>query len=170
MCRQPSLEKIPIIQLGDDTMKKILNRRKFLKISAQGAAVAGLASFNTGLSVPDSVHAQTSPKGHQGEWINSIVRDFIVNSPLNTLQNAANERAFEEPLVGFSRGDDSIFELYKDRVGPFHWTPLEIFQQSFPEVSVKPEQLTVISWMLPQTTTTKVEHREAKKLPTERWA
>jgi len=151
-------------------MKGKLNRRDFLKVSAQGAAVAGLASVSTGLSMPGSAHARTSPKGDQDEWIRSFIRDFIVNSPLNTLQNDENERAFEEPLVGFSRGDDSIFELYKDRVGPFHWTPLEIFQLSFPEVTVKPDQLTVISWVLPQTTTTKVEHREATKLPTERWA
>jgi len=151
-------------------MERKFNRRKFLKVSAQGAAIASLASVNTGLSMPSLLHAQTSPEGDQGKWINSFIRDFIVDSPLNTLQNSANERAFEEPLVGFSRGDDSIFELYKDRVGPFHWTPLEIFQQSFPEVSVKPDQLTVISWVLPQTTTTKVEHREANKFPTERWA
>jgi hypothetical protein len=151
-------------------MERKLNRRRFLKVSAQGAAVASLTSVNTVLSMPGSVNAQTSPKDHKDEWINSLIRDFIVNSPLNTLQNATSERAFEEPLVGLSRGDDSIFELYKDRVGPFHWTPLEIFQLSFPEVSVKPDELAVISWILPQTTTTKVEHRKAKKLPTERWA
>jgi hypothetical protein len=147
-----------------------LNRRKFLKVSTRGAALASLAGFNTNLSLIRPAGAQTLPEGDQGKWLHSIIRDFVVNSPLNTLKNTKNERAFEEPLVGFSRGDDSLFESYKDHVGPFHWTPLEIFQQSFPGITVKPGQLTVISWVLPHTIQTKIEHRKAKKLPTERWA
>lgn len=151
-------------------MNRKINRRKFLKYSARGVAVAGLVNVKADLGTPGLLHAQTLSGGAQVKWVNSLIRDFIVNSPLNTLKDAENERAFEEPLVGFSPGDDAIFESYKDHVGPFHWTPLEIFQHSFPGVSVKPEQLTVISWVLPHTTKTKIEHREAEKMPTERWA
>lgn len=151
-------------------MKRKFDRRGFLKASAKGAAIASLASVAEGLILPNVLHALASPKDNPDQWIDTLVRDFIVNSPLNTLKNAANEKAWDEPLVGFSRGDDPIFELYKDRVGPFHWTPLEIFQKSFPEEKVRHDELTVISWVLPQTMTTKIEHREAKKLPTERWA
>lgn len=151
-------------------MKRKINRRKFLKDSAKGTVVAGLASVSTGMSIPSLIYAQTPRHGDKGAWINKLIRDFIVNSPLNTLKNSKNERAFEEPLVGFSRGDDSIYESYKEYVGPFHWTPLEIFHLSYPDVPVEPDQLSVISWVLPHTTATKVEHREAKKLPTERWA
>lgn len=151
-------------------MAKKINRRKFLKTSAQGVAVAGLSNVYSDLNSSSLLNARTLQEGDKSEWVNYLIRDFTVNSPLNTLKDADNERAFEEPLVGFSQGDDPIFEAYKDHVGPFHWTPLEIFQQSFPEVSVKPEQLTVISWVLPHTIKTKIEHREAKKLPTERWA
>jgi len=39
--------------------------------------------------------------------------------------------------VGFSSGDDPIFEAYKEHVGPFHLTPLEIFTQTFPDTDVK---------------------------------
>jgi hypothetical protein len=103
-------------------------------------------------------------------WIENVIQDFIVNSPENTLQNAADEKAFDEPLVGFSAGDDPIYESYKEYVGPFHWTPLEIFSQTFQKLTVKPEELTVISWILPQTRATKADNRKETFYPCERWA
>ena len=66
-------------------------------------------------------------------WIESVILDFIEHSPKNTLQNQAQDKAFENPLVGFSRGDDPIFETFKEHVGLFHWTPPEIFSLTFPE-------------------------------------
>jgi ferredoxin len=102
-------------------------------------------------------------------WIKTLVQDFLA-SPENTLQNASNERAFDPALIGFSRGDDPVFESFKEHVGPFHWTPLEIFQTTFPGVPVKPEELTVISWILPQTRATKEDNRKETMYPSERWA
>ena len=104
------------------------------------------------------------------KWINDIIVEFIVNSTENTLQNVDNEKAFDEPLVGFSGGDDPIYESYKEYVGPFHWTPLEIFNQTFPGVGVNPGELTVISWILPQTRATKSDNRKETFYPAERWA
>ena len=52
-------------------------------------------------------------------WIEGIIKDFIDNSPENTLKKWDNEKAFGTPLVGFSRGDDPLYEDYKDHVGPF---------------------------------------------------
>jgi len=103
-------------------------------------------------------------------WVESIIREFINRSPENTLKNEANEKAWSDPLVGFSRGDDPLYEDYKKYVGPFHWTPLEIFKQTFPESEVAPEDLTVISWILPQTEATKADTRKQKEYPPERWA
>lgn len=103
-------------------------------------------------------------------WIEQVIQDFIRRSPHNTLQNAAKDRAFDTPLVGFSRGDDPIYETYKEVVGPFHWTPLEIFTRTFAPVSVKPQELTVISWILPQTNATKADNRKQTTYPAERWA
>ena len=79
-------------------------------------------------------------------WIGQVIEDFIEKSPQNTLQNKTNDKAFDTPLVGFTRGDDPIYETYKDVVGPFHWTPLEIFALTFDDLTVKAEELTVISW------------------------
>jgi len=103
-------------------------------------------------------------------WVENIIREFINTSPENTLQNEANEQAWNDPLVGFSRGDDPLYEDYKKHVGPFHWTPWEIFTQTFPEAKVAPGDLTVISWILPQTEATKADTRKQKKYSPERWA
>jgi len=103
-------------------------------------------------------------------WIEQIIKDFIEKSPENTLQNKADDRAFDAPLVGFSSGDDPIYETYREVVGPFHWTPLQIFTQTFKAVSVTPAELTVISWILPQTGATKADNRKQTTYPAERWA
>jgi len=103
------------------------------------------------------------------EFIEKAIKDYINGSPENTLRNPANDKAWAEPIVGFSRGDDPIYESYKEHVGPFHFTPLEIFQLSFPDSKCTAEDLTVISWVLPQTEKTKSDARRESRLPTERW-
>ncbi|MEW6669917.1 MAG: epoxyqueuosine reductase [Thermodesulfobacteriota bacterium] len=103
-------------------------------------------------------------------WIRGVVEDFVYNSPENTLQNKANDKAFENPLVGFGRGDDPLFKALKDHVGPFHWTPREIFEETFPGSGAGPEDLTVISWVLPHIQATKKDNRKENTYPSERWA
>lgn len=103
-------------------------------------------------------------------WVETTIRRFINESPENTLKNTENERAWAEPLVGFSSGADSLYEFYKKDIGEFYLLPIEIFAHAFPKVRVTPDQLTVISWILPQTEATKSEHRKQTQFPTERWA
>lgn len=105
-----------------------------------------------------------------GAWVKAIVRDFVCDSPENSLQNQANEKAWGDPLVGFSRGDDPLYEKYKEVVGHFHWTPWEVFTNTFPGTPVEPKELTVISYVLPQTEATKTDNREQTFYPAERWA
>ncbi len=99
-----------------------------------------------------------------------IIRDFIEKSPENTLQNETKEKAFGIPLVGFSRGDDPLYQDYKEHVGPFYMTPWEVFAITFRDFNVNPEELTVISWILPQREETKVDNRKETFYPSERWA
>ena len=106
----------------------------------------------------------------QSDWITSVIEDFIANSPENNLQNRTGEKAFENPLVGFAGGADPIFDDYKTHVGPFHWTPLEIFRTTFAESRVEAGDLTVISWILPQTSRTRADNRKQDRFPAERWA
>ena len=102
-------------------------------------------------------------------WVTMVIADFC-EGPENTLMNEANERAWGEPLVGFSGGNDPLYEEYKEYVGPYHWTPWEIFSESFPGTDVEPGELTVICWVLPQTSMTKADSRKETVYPAERWA
>jgi len=104
------------------------------------------------------------------EWLETTIKDFISKSPENTLQNRDSEKAWADPLVGFSRGDDPLYQDYKQKIGAFYWTPLEIFAQTFPELGIGPDQLTVISWVLPQAEATKSDNRRQTVYPSERWA
>jgi hypothetical protein len=104
------------------------------------------------------------------KWIETLIKDFINQSPENTLRNRGNEKAWEDPLVGFSNGDDPIYQQYKELVGTFHWTPLEIFSLTFPSSKVSAKDLTVISWILPQTEASKSDNRKETVYPSERWA
>jgi len=112
----------------------------------------------------------TKPTADLATWIEGVIHKFIERSPENTLQGPFQEKAFENPLVGFSCGDDPLYKSYKQYVGPYHWTPLEIFAQTFPGCGLKPEELSVISWILPQTKATKADNRKQSIYPAERWA
>jgi ferredoxin len=103
-------------------------------------------------------------------WIENTAKDFIETSSENTLQNQSNDKAFEMPLIGFSNGGDPLYEAFKDHVGPFYLTPWEIFAVTFGDPDVKPEDLTVISWILPHIKTTKIDNRQESFYPAERWA
>ena len=105
-----------------------------------------------------------------GNWINQLIQDFIANSPLNTLKNENNDPAWEQALVGFSSGADQIWQQYKEYVGAFHWTPWEVFNQHRSQKIVTTEELTVISWILPQRKQVRNTNRRAKKYPSEEWA
>ncbi len=85
-----------------------------------------------------------------GDRVKEIIRDFIGTSPLNTMADGTGEQAWDQVLVGFASGADQLWQQYKEYVGAFHWTPWEVFNQHRPEENVSVEQLTVISWVLPQ--------------------
>ena len=145
-----------------------LNRRKFLKTSAQSAAAASLIGI-TGSHLSKLAVADDALENNPAARIESWIKEYTATSPRNSIRNAENEKAWEEPLVGFSRGDDPIFQQYKEYVGLFHWTPLEIFKLTYPDQSVKEEELTVISWILPHSEAIKADLRKRTKEPSEKW-
>jgi hypothetical protein len=104
------------------------------------------------------------------DWIESVVKEFVETSLENSLKNPANDRAFDSPLVGFTSGDDRLYQDYKAYVGPFHWTPEEVFSLAFPSLKVGAEEISVISWVLPQTDVTRKENRRQDIYPSESWA
>jgi epoxyqueuosine reductase QueG len=103
------------------------------------------------------------------EWIKAVIEEFN-STKVNSLMNSQNEPAWDKPLVGFANGNDLLWEEYKRHIGDFFWAPSEIFAITFPSLPIKPADLTVICWILPQTKQTKLDHRKEKNLPSERWA
>ena len=109
-----------------------------------------------------------SPKD-QGLWMKSAITEFCAGGA-NSLQNRFGDPAFELPLVGFSAGEDPLYAAYKEHVGPDHWTPLEAFRLAFPQEEATADELTVISWVLPQTAATREASRRRRTYPSEAWA
>jgi ferredoxin len=107
---------------------------------------------------------------HLAAWMDSLIRDFVRGSPENSLRNARQDKAWADPLVGFCRGDDPLWQQFKEQIGPFYWTPLEVFQLTFPGPSTTSDQLTVISWVLPHTEGIKSENAGQTAFPGEGWA
>lgn len=105
-----------------------------------------------------------------GQRVQSWIQDFISEAPENDIQTGDGEPAWDAFLVGFASGADPIWQQYKEYVGAFHWTPWEVFNQHQPEANVSAEQLTVISWILPQRSSVRKTNRKARKYPSEAWA
>lgn len=109
-------------------------------------------------------------KTETGAWIVNLITDFVDCSPDNNLGDGSGQRSWGTPLIGFASGDDALFQQFKEHVGPFHWTPLEAFSLAYPGQAVSSEELTVISWILPQTEAAKRDNRRESFYPAERWA
>jgi epoxyqueuosine reductase QueG len=108
--------------------------------------------------------------GISAEWIKSLIRDFIITSPQNTMKNESEDPAWDSALVGFASGADPMWQQFKEYIGAFHWTPWEVFSQHCPEAPAGPEDLTVISWILPQREAVRKANRRTRKYPSEEWA
>src|SRR5512147_465647 len=104
------------------------------------------------------------------DWVRGVIDEFIAASPLNSIREPAGEPAWDSALIGFASGADAIWQQYKEYVGPFHWTPWEVFAQHCPQAKAGAADLTVISWVLPQREAIRRSNRKAKKFPSEGWA
>ncbi|HPL62267.1 MAG TPA: 4Fe-4S binding protein [Syntrophales bacterium] len=107
--------------------------------------------------------------GDKRTWIENLIGGFTESSADNTLRNAAGDPAWDAPLVGFSGGADPLYEFFKKDIGEFYWTPAEIFRATFPGNDARAEDLTVISWVLPQTGKTRQDNL-GDLFPSESWA
>jgi len=103
-------------------------------------------------------------------WIRGRICKYTASKENDLHLDGGHEPAWAEPLVGFSRGGDPLYRKFKEDIGPFLWTPPEIFASTFPDIEVAPDELTVISWVLPQTERTRLDNAGEKTLPAERWA
>ncbi len=110
------------------------------------------------------------PASELPAWIAKAVTAFCATSPANSLTGNGGEPAWGAPLIGFSRGDDPCYPQFKADIGPFLWTPEEAFALGCSTAPAAAAELTVISWVLPQTAATLADQRAATELPAERWS
>lgn len=104
------------------------------------------------------------------DWVKTCIQDFIKTSPLNSMEDNTGDSAWDQALVGYASGADTIWQQYKEFIGAFHWTPWEVFNQHCTEENVSAEQLTVISWILPQRKSVRMANKKQKTYPAEQWA
>lgn len=99
------------------------------------------------------------------------IKAFAGRSPSNRMPASENVYIFDEPLVQCANGDDAIFTEYKNIIDTFHLTPREALTKAYSEKSDNiPENITVISWILPITEKTRKSNREEKRLPSRLWS
>ncbi|MBI2909499.1 MAG: epoxyqueuosine reductase [Chloroflexi bacterium] len=123
--------------------------------------------------------------------IEDYVKKMVRESEKNRLVAIDNSPIYDEPLVGFANGDDPIFWQYKTIIGPFHYAPGEILERAtrdkdkaaairvkyanphghtLDSPGVRPEKISVISWVLPYTEENKAAMRRETRVPPKRWA
>lgn len=118
------------------------------------------------VSMADRGNAKSDPAA----WIIDCIRKYAGSAENDLRLDGGREPAWDEPLVGFSGGDDPLYQRLKEDIGSFFWTPKEIFAATFPDVQAAPGELTVISWILPQTERTRRDNEKEKAFPAKRWA
>lgn len=107
------------------------------------------------------------------EEIKRVIAGYVEKSPRNYCQHFEG-RYFDAPLVGFARGNDPIFDVVRAQVGPESMTPCQALNNSarargFQE-EIKPEEVSVISWVLPINSLVREKQRLKKDGPAAEWS
>jgi epoxyqueuosine reductase QueG len=133
-----------------------------------------------GVGHPKQPGLSKSPKtgqevaGFDEQWFVRTIEDKIASHPENSMEFPFyGEKVFDEPLVGFVRGDDPIFEELKRIIGPHHLTPAEIMAWQAANNGVPApaaEDVSVVSFVMPITKITKEENASQTEWLSERWA
>ena len=101
-------------------------------------------------------------------FIARVIAKFVKENPANR-RKVGRGKFWDKPLVGFASGNDPLFKQYKKIIGKFHHTPLEIFGLTFGQKE-KPQNLSVISWVLPASEGIRKSNRKETKYPSRLWA
>jgi len=108
------------------------------------------------------------------DWFIKTIKDKVAHHPENAMEYPfSGEKIFDEPLIGFVRGNDPLFRKFKQIIGPHHFSPEEIMRWQATRNNVPPppaEELSVVSFILPLTQRTKKDNAAMKDWPSERWA
>ena len=103
------------------------------------------------------------------EQIRLFVEELASSSALNRLpEQYGGGRFFDRPLIGVSRGDDSIFNKFKEVVGPEHLTPSEMWIKSgLDDKEALSAILRIVSIIFPYVNQIREESESVTKMPAE---
>lgn len=105
------------------------------------------------------------------QFIKQEIREFTRTSPLNRLPFINDYIIWDEPLVKFADGDDSIFTEYKTIIALTHLTPRKALAKAYNKSPEDlPTHLSVISWILPIPEKTRKSNRSETLLPSRLWS
>lgn len=103
----------------------------------------------------------------------TAIKEYVAISPLNRLPEIDDAPIWDEPLVGFVDGEDSLFDLFKTVVGEFHLMPRELLQARARELTERtsetPGPIGVVVWVLPAAKETRLANRLMTQGPSIRW-
>jgi len=118
--------------------------------------------------------AQSDGEIFDEEWFKSTVAQKVTSHPANKLEFPfSGENIFEQPLIGFVRGDDPIFAEYQKIIGSFHFTPAGIMAWQANNNGVaapKAEDISVVSYILPISEKVRADEALREEWLSERWA
>lgn len=107
-------------------------------------------------------------------WFVKILKESVSAHPGNSMEYPFyGERVFDEPLVGFAKGDDPIFNELKKVIGPHHFTPAEVMAWQARNNGLEPPpagEISVVAFVLPLTRVTIEENARRTDWLSERWA
>ena len=105
------------------------------------------------------------------QWITEKIAFWMADRTNNAICPGSDLPAFDTPLVASASGADPLFSFIQEDIGPdFYWSPLQAFQAAFPGKTPSPNELSVLAWILPQTSHTRAAHAQATGLPSLEWS
>ena len=108
---------------------------------------------------------------NNARFIESEIKEFVRVSPLNRIPGDVEQYIFDEPLVKYADGDDTLFNQYKTIIAPTHLTPHEALALALNKKSEDlPDKLSVISWILPINLKIRKSNRIEKVQPSDLWS
>ncbi len=100
--------------------------------------------------------------------LEKFIKDRMSKKEYNTMK-VIDGFAFGTPIVGFASGDDPLFDFYKEHIGSdFYMHPTEWLELKYKRKFNK-ENVSVISYILPQTEETKAKCRILSDCPAFEW-
>jgi epoxyqueuosine reductase len=118
-----------------------------------------------------SFQVDKEPQAGPEQFIEDLIESFVRTSPLNGVPFADNQPIYDEPLIGFADGDDTIFTDYKTIIAPAHMTPREALAKTYEKSPEEmPSRLSVVCWVLPVAAPPRESNRKCKGDPSRLWA